>query len=77
MLVWYSRHHVCAYHVYVITRKEEGLGTTLVESSRIYTGQYTFQILLFNDDNILGEYKGREKKCCLRRAFLENPHFVL
>ena len=19
MLVWYSRHHVCAYHVYVIT----------------------------------------------------------
>ena len=32
---------------------------TLVKSSRIYTGQYTFPILLLNDDNMLGEHKGR------------------
>ena len=31
---------------------------TLVKSSRIYTGQYTFQILLLNDDKMLGEHKG-------------------
>ena len=30
---------------------------TLVKSSRIYTGQYTFPILLLNDDNMLGEHK--------------------
>ena len=41
------------------------------------TGQYKFPILVLNDDNMLGEYKGREKKYCLRKAFLENPHFVL
>ena len=29
---------------------------TLVKSSRIYTGQYTFQIVVLNDDNILGEH---------------------
>ena len=33
----------------------------LVKSSRIYTGQYTFPILFLNDDNMLGEHKGREK----------------
>ena len=33
-------------------------------------------MLFLNDDNMLGEHKGREKKCCLRKAFLENPHFV-
>ena len=34
---------------------------TLVESSRIYTGQYTFPILLLNDDKMLGEHTGKEK----------------
>ena len=34
---------------------------TPAKSSRIYTGQYTFQILLLNDDNMLGEHKEREK----------------
>ena len=29
---------------------------TLVKSSRIYTGQYTFPILLLNDDNVFGEH---------------------
>ena len=29
---------------------------TLVESSRIYTGQYTFPVLLLNDDNLLEEH---------------------
>jgi hypothetical protein len=29
---------------------------TLVKSSRIYTGQYTFPILVSNDHNILGEH---------------------
>ena len=28
---------------------------TLVKSSRIYTGQYTFLILLLNDDNMFRE----------------------
>ena len=37
MLVWYSRHHVCAYHVYVITRKEEGLGTIHLGRRQIFT----------------------------------------
>ena len=32
---------------------------TLVKSSRIYTGQYTFPILLLNDDNVLGEHNWR------------------
>ena len=32
-------------------------GPTLVKSSRIYSGQYTFPILLLNDDNMLGEHK--------------------
>ena len=35
--------------------------STLVKSSRIYTRQYTFQILLLNDDNMLGEHKGSKK----------------
>ena len=30
--------------------------STLVKTSRICTGQYTFQILLLNDDNMLGEH---------------------
>jgi hypothetical protein len=51
--------------------------STLVKSSRIYTGQYTFPILLLNDDNILGEHKEREKNIVYGRLFLENPHFVL
>ena len=34
---------------------------TLVKTSIICTGQYTFQILLLNDDNMLGEHKGRER----------------
>ena len=42
---------------------------TLFKSSRIYTGQYTFQILLLNDDNMLGEHKGREKKFVYGRLF--------
>ena len=33
------------------------LSRTLVKSSRIYTGQYTFPILLLNDDNMLAEHK--------------------
>ena len=55
----------------------KGILITLVKTSRICTGQYTFQILLLNDDNMLGEHKGREKKYCLQKAFLENSHFVL
>ena len=50
---------------------------TLVKTSKICTGQYTFQILLLNDDNMLGEHKGREKNIVYGRLFLENPHFVL
>ena len=42
---------------------------TLVKSSRIYTGQYTFPILLLNDDNMLEEHKGREKKIVYERLF--------
>ena len=42
---------------------------TLVKSSRIYTGQYTFPILLLNDDNMLGEHKGREKNIVYGRLF--------
>ena len=42
---------------------------TLVKSSRIYTGQYTFPILLLNDDNMLGEHKGREKDIVYGRLF--------
>ena len=42
---------------------------TLVKSSRIYTGQYTFPILLLNDDNMLGEHKGREKNIAYGRLF--------
>ena len=38
---------------------------TLVKSPRIYTGQYTFRILLLNDDNMLGEHKEREKTIVL------------
>ena len=42
---------------------------TLVKSSRIYKGQYTFPILLLNDDNMLGEHKGREKNIVYGRLF--------
>ena len=42
---------------------------TPVKSSRIYTGQYTFPILLLNDDNMLGEHKGREKNIVYGRLF--------
>ena len=42
---------------------------TLVKTSRIYTGQYTFPILLLNDDNMLGEHKGREKIFVYGRLF--------
>ena len=42
---------------------------TLVKSSRIYTGQYTFPILLLNVDNMLGEHKGREFFFVYRRLF--------
>ena len=45
------------------------LGRTLVKCSRIYTGQYTFPILLSNDDNMLGEHKGREKNIVYGRLF--------
>ena len=48
------------------TMREE---STLVKSSRIYTGQYTFPILLLNDDNMLGEHKGREKNIVYGRLF--------
>ena len=47
------------------TMREE---STLVKSSRIYTGQYTFPILLAND-NMLGEHKGREKNVVYGRLF--------
>ena len=53
------------------------ISSTLVKNKRIYTGQYTFPILLLNDDNMLEEHKGREKNVVYRRLFLENPHFVL
>ena len=42
---------------------------TLVKSSRIYTGQYTFPILLLNDDSMPGELKGREKNFVYGRLF--------
>ena len=42
---------------------------TLVKSLRIYTGQYTFPILLLNDNNMLGERKGREKNIVYGRLF--------
>ena len=42
---------------------------TLVKISRIYTGQYTLPILLLNDDNMLGEHKGREKNIVYGRLF--------
>ena len=42
---------------------------TLVKNSRIYTVQYTFPILLLNDDNMLGEHKGREKNVVYGRLF--------
>ena len=42
---------------------------TLFKSSRIYTGQYTFPILLLNDDNMLGEHKGGEKNIVYGRLF--------
>ena len=42
---------------------------TLVETSRIYTGQYTLPILLLNDDKMLGENKGREKNIVYGRLF--------
>ena len=42
---------------------------TLVKSSRIYTGQYTFPMLLLNDDNMLGEHKLREKNIVYGRLF--------
>ena len=32
------------------------IGDTLVKSSGIYTGQYTFPILLLNDGKMLGEH---------------------
>ena len=44
---------------------------TLVKSSRIYTGQYTCQILLLNNDNMLGEHKGSEKNVVYGRLFLK------
>ena len=47
----------------------ESLSFTLVKSSRIYTGKYTFQILLLNDDNMLGEHKGSEKNVVNGRLF--------
>ena len=40
---------------------QEAVWFTLVKSSRIYTGQYTFPILFLSDGNILGENKGRDK----------------
>ena len=43
--------------------------STLVKSSRKYTGQYTFQILLLNDDSMLGEHKRREKNIVYGRLF--------
>ena len=48
------------------TKKEV---STLVKTSIICTGQYTFQILLLNDDNMLGEHKGREKNIVYGRLF--------
>ena len=51
--------------------------STLVKCTRIYIGQYTFPILLLNNDNMLGEHKGREKDIVYGRLFLANPHFVL
>ena len=64
----------------ILSKKCEGLGlngiqlklmigTTLVKSSRIYTGQYTFPIWLLNDDNMLGEHKGGEKSIAYGRLF--------
>ena len=44
-------------------------GPTLVKSSRIYSGQYTFPVLLLNDDNMLGEHKIREKNIVHGRLF--------
>ena len=66
--------HISILHVYVFLRflppsTPHLMQYTLVESSRIYTGQYTFPILLLNDDNMLGENKGREKNIVYGRLF--------
>ena len=42
---------------------------TLVKSSRINTGKYTFPILLLNHDSMLGEHKGKEKNIVYGRLF--------
>ena len=42
---------------------------TLVKSSRIYTWQYTFPILLLNDDNMIGEHKWSKKVIVYGRLF--------
>ena len=42
---------------------------TLGKSLWIYTGQYTFPIQLLNDDNMLGEHKGRKKYIVYGRLF--------
>ena len=49
---------------------------TLVKKSRIYTGQYTFPILLLNDDNMLGEHKGREKNPGFTSIKVQNVDFL-
>ena len=48
---------------------------TWQKSNNIHRAIY--KILLLNGDNMLGQHKGREKKYCLRKAFLENSHFLL
>ena len=48
---------------------------TLVKSLLIYTGQYTLPILLLNDDKMLGEHKGREKKILSTEGFFRKSTF--
>merc|ERR1712051_702845 len=50
---------------------------TLVKSSGIYTGQYTFPILLLNDGNVLGEHKGRQKEILSTEVFFRKSTFCI
>ena len=62
-------HKACTFDYFEFEENFPHVQNTLVKSSRIYTGQYTFPILLLNDDNMLGEHKRREKKFVYGRLF--------
>ena len=70
LLYWWFSVGICKYKPGYKSHDPAVINrVTLVKSSRIYTGQYTFPILLLNDDNMLGEHKGREKNIVYGRLF--------